>query len=364
MKMKKVPFIVSVLALAAGLSSCKKEKVVAPDQDSETASALEATWAVFAVTDLEQMCAYMGEDVLQNHIYKQDLSVPGSGTVVTTRDLVSSTMNMSFNRSYCADGRFRNSGSVFMDYAYSNVDWVKPYYDKAGITRDYKPRFYHEYGFLGRLTLNDYKVEGWTIKTDSNGLAFTSAVTYNDMKETDFDPKTQPLKWNYSGSFVLYHPDTTTPRKHIKISVDLVKTLTNSTAVKVFSATTTKKDIAVTWSLGIVSYSGRVTGKTLSGESFTMEINPSAPLIRDFTCFPDKVGNVTVAASGTLTPYTQEFHPFTSGVASFTTQVGGKDVYPRKIYFGNEGNVALIPQCDNTGEVFIKGISHKVNFWK
>jgi hypothetical protein len=48
------------------------------------------------------------------------------------------------------------------------------------------------------------------------------------------------------------------------------------------------------------------------------------------------------------------------GIASFTVA----ELYPRQIYYGNEGEPGLPLQCDNTGEVLIKGISYRVNFMK
>jgi hypothetical protein len=46
------------------------------------------------------------------------------------------------------------------------------------------------------------------------------------------------------------------------------------------------------------------------------------------------------------------------------------DKYPRQVSFGNEawglnaGDTPLQQQCDNNGEVLIKGISYKINLRK
>lgn len=363
MKMKKIALGFSLLALTSLLVTCKKEKNVPPEQDTETETAVQASWALYAVTDVEQMCAFMGENQLEGHFYDE---IPGTNTVSATRDTASKVLNMSFNNSSCVDGRFRSVGSVFMDYGYSTLDYIKAYYDKYGV-KDTKPRYYHEYGFLGRISLSNYVVDGWKVVTDSTVDSHFCGVVYNDMGKTDYDPKAAPLKWRFVGQFVLYkpRPDTAKPQEAITVKCDLVKTLTNSTAVKVFSATVNNKNSSITWSLGVVSYSGKIEGKTTNGEKFKMEISETSPLVRDFTCFPDKVAGVTVG-TGTmpLIPRNEEHHPFISGIASFTTAKEGKDLYPRKIYYGNEGNTDLTAQCDNTGEVLIKGISYKVNFWK
>lgn len=369
MKMKKITVGFSLLALSALLFNCKKEKNVPPEADTETETAVQASWAFYAIADVEQMCAFMGENQLGEHFYKADPGVPTSGTVTATRDTSIESLNMSFNVSSCADGRLRN-GTVFMDYGYSEDDYIKGYYTLYGIP-DNKPRFYHEYGFLGRLTFSQYHVDGWTIVTDSIAGSQThgTAVVYNMMGKSNYDPAKEVLKWRIVGSFVLYKPtitwaDPNVP-EYMTLTCDVVKSLTNSTSLKTFSATVNAKNSPITWSVGVVSYSGKISGTTLNREKFSIEISEDHPLVRDFTCFPDKVGNVAVG-TGTqaLISYNEEFHPFVSGIASFTTASKGKDLYPRKIYYGNEGNLELAQQCDNTGEVLIKGVSYRVNFWK
>jgi hypothetical protein len=100
---------------------------------------------------------------------------------------------------------------------------------------------------------------------------------------------------------------------------------------------------------------------------FKMTIDANTPLVRDFLCSSDPVSNVTssgAAGSTTISIAKEEHHPFIKGIASFTTGTPAQNLYPRQIYFGNEGNPDTAPQCDNTGEVLIKGISYKVNFRK
>lgn len=381
MKMKKLSSVLSLVALGSMLfTSCKPEPNVEPSQDTETATAVDASWALFAVTDLEMMCAYLGENQLGlANIYRQNTTIPidpaiGGGTVTATRNLDAEVLNLAFDKSACMDGRVRN-GTVFMDYKYSDEPWLKAYYTIAGIERDYKPRFYHEYGFLGRLGMADYKVDKWTIVRDSSAARFGaySGITWCDMGKTDYDPKVTPVKWAYRGDFVIYSPERVpkfpgavdSMNKFMKIKVDLVKTLVNSASATVFSATATKKDAPITWSLASVAYYGTAEGVNINGQPFKINIDQSSPLIRDFTCFPDRVGNVTLAVpAGTIAPVAHEFHPFNSGIMTFVTSVDGKEQYPRKVYFGNEGNPDLEAQCDNTGEVMIKGISYKVTFRK
>ena len=83
-------------------------------------------------------------------------------------------------------------------------------------------------------------------------------------------------------------------------------------------------------------------------------------LIRDFSCAPDRVRGVKLDPQNNLEKLDLTHHPFVKGVAVFT--IGDK--YPRQIYFGNESNSGLAWQCDNVGEVMIKGIAYRVNFRK
>lgn len=380
MNMKKLTYALSLFAIGGMLfTSCKRTANVEPEQDTETSTAVDASWALFAVTDMEMMCAYLGENQLGlANIYRQNTTIPidpaiGGGTVTATRNLENEELNIAFDKSACMDGRVR-SGTVFMGYKYSEEDWLKAYYKLAGIDRDYKPRFYHEYGFLGRMSLSDYKVDKWTIVRDSTAPrygAFT-AVTWCDMGQTNYNPKVTPVKWSYKGDFVIYSPERVpkspgsadSMNKFMKIKVDLTKTLVNSSTKAVFDATDIKKDAPITWSLAVVAYHGTAEGVNINGQPFKINIDQTSPLIRDFTCFPDRVGNVTVSPSGTIAPVAHEFHPFNAGIMTFVTSVDGKEQYPRKVYFGNEGNADLEAQCDNTGEVMIKGISYKVTFRK
>jgi hypothetical protein len=74
----------------------------------------------------------------------------------------------------------------------------------------------------------------------------------------------------------------------------------------------------------------------------------------------------TPAPTGSVAILKQEFHPFISGIASFTVaDKTGTAAYPRQIFYGNEGSpvdAVTGDQCDNTGEVYIKGISYRVDF--
>ena len=147
----------------------------------------------------------------------------------------------------------------------------------------------------------------------------------------------------------------------------LTKTCENSTSPKTFSATTNHKlDGPILWRKAIVSYHGTVSGLN-GGVPYTMTVSNTSPIVRDFTCFPDSVGNVIVV-NNSLTIVPNEFHPFKSGIATIkVTNSSGVEAYPRQVYFGNEGKSVdgvTTDQCDNTAEIYIKGISYKINLRK
>ncbi len=339
--MKKVTLGFSILAVTAlSIAGCgKKEPNVAPEPDTEVQSAIEASWATFVMTDIDQMVHFMGENQLLTHFY---LAKPGKGTSTTTRDVAAKQLNMSWYQAHCIDGRFRE-GTIFVTFNFDPA--VKP-----GVTPN--SQYTHEYGFAGRLGLSAYKVDGWLI--DEFDPQFPGYI-YNELTTNAYNPRVTHLTWKFAGKYKFTHPTDTT--KNIIWEGELLKTLTNSTDIKVFPST-------VTWSLGIASYSGKVEGK-IGSEPFKMLISPTTPLIRDFTCYPDKISSVDVVAVGTNSTVLQqgfeEFHPIKKGIATFT--IGEK--YPRQIYFGNEGNPDLGGDlCDNEGIVLIKGISYRVNFRK
>src|SRR5688572_21784595 len=116
-KMKKITLGFSVLALAMlfAVSCKKKEPNVEPVADMETQTAIDAAWATYVITDIDQICAFMGEDQLLKHFYTPDLSVSNSGTISAIRDTTAKALVMGFNKTKCIDGRLRE-GSVFMYY--------------------------------------------------------------------------------------------------------------------------------------------------------------------------------------------------------------------------------------------------------
>lgn len=355
MKMKRVTLGFSILAVSTlFLLSCDKKANVAPEPDTEVKSAINAAYATYIATDVDMICGFMGENLLNNHFYIEypGSSGGGTGTMTAVRDTngTQDQLVMGFNKTKCLDGRVRD-GSIFMQFNTA----LKPGDLKVNYTRSYQ--------FKGVITFSEYKVDGWLIKLlkDSEPV-----YLYNTISSATINPLVTNLTWRFVGNIKMIHPTDTT--KNIIWKGDLTKVLTNTNDKLVYPPS---GKAAITWSLAVVNYYGKITGSVpkmdendkvlASAVPFSMTIDPATPLVRDFQCYPDKIAGVAFTnTAGVLVQRTEEYHPFKKGVASFTV---GTD-YPRQIYFGNEGNPLLELQCDNTGEVLIKGISYRVNFIK
>ncbi len=355
MKMKRVTLGFSVLAFSSVfLLSCNKTANVAPEPDTEVQSAVYASYANYIASDVEMICSFMGENLLLSHFYAEypGSSTGNTGTVTAVRDTngVQDQLVMSFNKTRCLDGRVRD-GSIFMQF---NTD-LKPGDQKVNYTRNYQ--------FKGSISFSNYKVDGWLIELFDPGAR---VYLYNTVPTSTFNPATTNLTWRFAGKIKMTHP--TDPSKNMVWDGDLTKILTNTSDKNVYPPS---GKAAITWSLAVINYYGKVSGSvpqidadgkvTASAVPFNMTIDPQTPLVRDFQCYPDKIAGVAFTNTvGVLVQRAEEHHPFKKGVASFT--VGS--FYPRQIYYGNEGDPTLDLQCDNNGEVLIKGISYRVNFIK
>lgn len=395
--MKTNKFALSLLTLGfstALIFSCKKPNNVAPVADTETQSAIDAVWATFALTDIEQICAFTGEDQKLTHFYRE---IPGSfnpanntGSMTVVRDTTNKNINVAFNKTRCYDGRFRE-GSVFMFFSYDkDYDRFRTIPENANNVGNINYKYMHDGGFIGRISLQDYKVDDWQI--DVIQTKYVRAVVANLMSDAYTISSTNPIKWRFVGDFKFTSPSLTDRSKDMTISVDLVKTLVNSDDIKIYDRKT--KGTFINWSNFVptntdpiatvagsiattaakVAYTGTVSGNTADGAKFRMIFDENNPLIRDFLCYADKVGGVVSTGTIGVTPRYQEFHPFIKGTATFTTGLdktdinkdlsGTSTIYPRQIYFGNEDNPGLDSQCDNSALILIKGIGYKVDLRK
>lgn len=323
-------------SLAIFAAGCQKTPNVAPEPDKEFQSAVDLNFAKMVITDIDMVCSYVGENDLFPRFY---LLEPGSNSAAPTvnRSLPNDYLFMSFNNTKCIDGRLR-SGTIAMNYAYTNPN----------------AKYYRDYEFEGKVSLINYKVDGWDI-TLNNTFFVTNLVP-----SPAYDPKSTKLSWRLNGDFSFVHRSD--PSRNMRCNVNLVKTLANSTDPAVFPIS---KQAAINWSVAVVEYRGTMFGETSGNVPFTYKIEDNNPLVRDFSCYPDKVGGVGPAPA--FKSWNTEFHPFGKGQGSLTTG----DLYPRLIAYGNEqgeyGDLAKDPkaltyQCDNKGVVTIKGITYPIDF--
>lgn len=349
--MKRVTFGFSILAISAAfIIGCKKEDNVAPVADTETESAVYASFATYVVSDIDQICSFLGEDQLLNNFY---IDYPGTssgvtGTVAAVRDTASKRLFMLWNKTKCVDG-FERDGTVIMDYGKD--------------PKEKNAKYTHSYKFKGEIRFSNYKVNGWLIElADPNN----PIIFENTIPTATLTPSVTPLTWKIVGKIKLTHP-TDPDKSMIWETQGLYKTLTNTSDAKVYDPKKYGAASAINYSLANVAYTGKVfgncpridtAGKVLTPMApFTMTINPNFALNRDYQCFPTVVSGVAIG-SNTLVQRTLEQHPFDKGATSFT--VGS--YYPRQVYFGNEGDPTLAPQCDNVGSVLIKGNTYRINF--
>jgi hypothetical protein len=321
-----------LLFIVPMLMGCPKRRVnIAPPVDQELQSTRDITFAAEVISDVDMICSFIGEEDMDPSFYVQQ-PVSGSGTVTAIRNTLEDKVILGFNRTRCMDGKIRD-GSVNMEYRNANPN--------AG--------YYPEYGFEGRVTLLEYKVNGWLIKT-TNG---EPCVVKNLLSSPAYNPAQTKLSWSISGSFDFTHPAD--PSRNMTWKGTIIKTLANTADPDVFAP---DRASPIKWSRAVVNYQGMVTGFTSGNVPYQFEMSAKYPLTRDFTCYPEKVGGV-ISTDPVVRTWNIERHPFVSGVASFTTGA----LYPRQIYYGNEDS-DLSWQCDNSGVVLIKGILYKVDFEK
>ena len=313
----------------------KRQTNMVPVPDTELQSTLEATFVLQNITDIEMICSFIGENNTRPLFYSES---PDSYTTATTGIITNVNNNIdrylyaSFVQTKGFDGKLRD-GTIRMTYDNINPDI----------------RYYHDYGFVGRGNLFEYKVDGWLIKT----TAGSQFIVTNKLTSSAYNPAITRLSWSIEGSFEFTHPSD--PSKNMTWSGKLTKTLVNSTDPLVFPRTVGS---IIDWTKAIVEYQGEVNGTTSNATSYKLSISPTQPLTRDFTCTPYKVGGVDITPN--LRAWNEEYHPFTLGVATFVKA----NAYPRQVNYGNEGTTSLDQQCDNSGTVLIKGILYKVDFIK
>lgn len=415
--MKKIVLTYSVLAASSVLfMGCPQTKPVAPKADTEFNSSIEVSHALYAFLDAEQLMSFAGEQDKQPKFYMPVAGTGGSVHVTNDDpstqvppnppDVNNANWTSRFSVGYktpadlgtgtatyviCADGRKRG-GTLGVGFSVSKSPSPNNGYPPKYTNRvNENSIWFRRYGFTGYLSFNNYTVDDWEIRnTDGNyrdpeggGDVFNNTVIANELTSDKFDGK---ITWSIKGSFKVKKGNDST-----LCSVNLTKVLRRdllSTSIQtvVYGPATggTAADPPIKWGYiateadgkkgaivgeGVkVGYYGTVTGITSDGKSFNYEIKESEMLIRDFGCYPDKISSVNWGTANTFTLSQEEYHPFISGIASFTTDITNvyskekpDGIYPRRIYYGGEDGSK---PCDNSGTVLIKGISYPIDFIK
>jgi hypothetical protein len=324
-----------IAAAVPFLMGCPKSKPnVVPEPDTDVQSSIDASYATFLVSDIDMICSFIGED---NRAPKFYLPTPDEDpnsfdvTMSAASDFIAMDYHSRARKTVDSKNRY---GTVKLVFASPNPN----------------ARYYREYEFIGEIRLSDYRVDEWIVKTAPG----VPCYVHNRLTSANYDATKTNLSWLIEGSFIIEH--TTDPSRNMTWTGKLIKTLTNTSDPHVFNP---DRHHQIDWSLAKVEYAGSAKGVTSGNVPYTYVISDYRPLVRDFTCSSDKIGGMTRPAN---VPWNSEFHPFISGEVSFNTG----DKYQRQIYYGNEGEKETLPepQCDNSGEVLIKGNSYRIDFMK
>lgn len=325
--MKKITLSFSILlATAIFVTSCNKKVTPEPVVDTELQSSIDVSFLNSSVQDIDMMAGFLAE----NSYPKFVAPAPGSpGTITVVNNTISpQSASITWNNTKCLDGKTR-SGSIVITYSFTDIN----------------SNYYRDYGFNGNISLNNYVVDGWNID-DSVSLTVGASRMKNLAASANPNPATTKLKWSIDGYYKF--TNVADPSKKMVWLGTMYKELFNTATLAPTNL------VAITWSLAIVNYTGKFSGYTEGNVPYTFEINADKPLVREYTCSPDKVLGISVTP--TVSVVNSEFHPVIAGVGSFTTA----SLEPRSIDYGGE---ATAP-CDNSGSVTIKGISYKVDFKK
>lgn len=361
--MKKITLGFSLLVASTFifLSCGKKTPNVAPIADTEVQTAIDATFANFIITDIDMVASFVCEDDFHPKFY---LPKAGYTPMAAARDESAKTLAVGYNgATRCADGHIRQ-GSIFLRYG------LNTYFDS---TPPPNTKYYRDFGFTVALSFSNYKVDGILIENVDPTRFLIIRNTRSSAKKPITD-----IGWTIEGK--LKFTDSLSSTANMTWEGSLVKKIKNLPAAPTTPTTsqiwnnTATGNTAITWSATIVEYTGSFHGVTSYSVPYESKIYDATPLVRDFSCYPDKISAVNLTP--TVTTVYEEFHPFISGVASFTTskptKIDSLPLYPREIYFDNTENsyggisdpLSLPAQCDNKGAVQIKGIYYPIDFKK
>ncbi|MDP1802226.1 MAG: hypothetical protein Q8L81_12790, partial [Bacteroidota bacterium] len=295
--MKKITLGLSVLAVVAlFLTSCNKKEAPAPVADTEFESAVDASYANTIATDIDMIVGFIGENAYPKFVnvaaglaqptIAVDNTVPGQ-----------SSMTWPSGGVKCADGKVR-SGTIVVTYSFTDIN----------------ASYYRDYGFIAFVSLNNYVVDGWSIDDSTTMPANNTTPRFtitNLAPSANPNPATTKLKWSISG--YLNIKNVADPTKRMVWNGKMNKTISNTSSLLPPPNNLTP----ITWTMAVVEYDGEFKGVTPGNVPYTYTVGTEKPLVRNYTCSPDKVLGFTTTPS--VSVVNSEFHPFISGVASFTT---------------------------------------------
>lgn len=345
--MKKFATKFSAVALIAlALTSCKKTPNEAPVADTEFQSSIDAAAATMIVTDIDMMVAQASERSYM--FFYSTYNATNSNTCTVIRDTLAKVNTLVFNNARGADGVVRN-GTVTVSYTACSTGTI------TAPGQVYIRNPYH----MSQVTFNNFSVGKYFVDN------FSSIVVKNTTP-AGYTRSVTPLSWSISGTLKLADTTDNAANKNIDLTWvgQYTKVLTNSTSNTIHPATTlplnwitgqpgiqtgtvnsSNNAINPNGKNGIVKYTGKATGITGAGTAYEFNIENTNPLYRDFGCSPDYY----------ISP---EQHPISKGKVTFKT--GDKAV--RTIYFGDQKDA--VAYCDNSGIVYINGVSYNIDFIK
>ncbi|MBA3662796.1 MAG: hypothetical protein H0W61_01120 [Bacteroidetes bacterium] len=342
--MKKITLGFSLLAAVVFFTGCNKKTNVAPEQDMEFESTKNVTFGNALITEIDIIASYAGENYNNSSPFFTRLSTNINDSIIVKRDTVTKKLTVTYTGSVtCRDNKKRN-GTIVIDYSSSSVT--------------YGSKFYRDPGYIAKVTLNNYWVDGWYVD-DVVPFVITNNIPFG------YNLASTSLNWTMDGYFSIKPQVAADSVNKIVWQGKLTKTLTNTQQVL------SSKLTPINWVTYTVSgtpiaaaklaYTGTVTGVTSRVISYKFVIDNSKPeqaLVRDFSCSTEKIAGVVTTPS--VSAIYSEWHPFISGVATFTS-FGPGTVEPRVIDYGSGANPG---PCDNAGTVTIKGITYNIDFKK
>src|SRR4051812_25591925 len=88
-------------------SCAKKAKNIPPEPDTEVETAIDAMWATYVITDIDQICSFLGVGEVIRHYY----------VTTVARHPGDTSINIGFNQTKCLDGRMRD-GTIILDFKF------------------------------------------------------------------------------------------------------------------------------------------------------------------------------------------------------------------------------------------------------